>query len=104
MDKETYENLLKDNKVVVLQFMAEWCNPCKMITPLLERACKEKAARLVQLDVENEDNIELAKMFNVRSLPYLVRFEEGKVTGTIKGFMGERYVNRFVEGNHEDAE
>lgn len=98
MKSEEFEEILEKNKVVIVDFYADWCQPCKLITPSLEKACERTDTKLLKVDIDNKESVPLAASFNVRSIPFVVRFEDKKVTNTMVGFMGEKYVENFVKG------
>lgn len=85
------------NTPVVVDFWAEWCRPCKQISPLLEQFAREAdgAFRLARLDVDANPN--LALMYNVRSLPTVKAFSSGIVTGELVGLQSPARVREFLE-------
>jgi thioredoxin 1 len=68
--------------VVLVDFFADWCGPCKMLGPILEdidAANKEKDMKLVKLNVDENQNI--AMIYNVMSIPTVMIFKDGKIVG-----------------------
>jgi putative thioredoxin len=84
------------NMPVVVDFWAEWCQPCKMLTPMLERLAFEAqgAFRLARVDVDANPN--LAMMYSVRSLPTVKAFIQGQVSGEMVGLQPENRVRDFL--------
>ena len=104
MNIDEYGELLKEGGVLVVDFYADWCNPCKMLKPFLVNACRNSGANLVMVNIEDENSQGLVSLFGVRSIPFVARIENGNVTETMSGYMGENYVNRFVEGLEQEQE
>ena len=70
---------------VVVDFWAEWCGPCRMLTPVLEQLAEEKGDAVKIGKVNVDEQPELAQQFGVRSIPMLVFFKDGKAVDTIVG-------------------
>src|SRR5271165_2536188 len=70
---------------VVLDFWAEWCGPCKMLGPVLERLAQEYAGRFVLAKIDTERSPELALQFGVQSIPMVYGVRGGRV---VDGFIG----------------
>jgi putative thioredoxin len=86
------------NTPVVVDFWAEWCQPCKTLTPLLEKLLAEMSGsfRLAKVDVDASPN--LAARFNVRSIPTVIAFSDGSPRDQFIGMQSETRVHAFLEG------
>lgn len=70
-------------KLVLVDFMAEWCGPCKALAPVLDTLIKGNNVDLVKVDVD--DDAELADGFSIRSVPTLILFKDGKEVDRVMG-------------------
>lgn len=80
------EVVLKHEGVVLVDFWATWCGPCKMIAPIVEEVSKEvNNARFTKVDVDT--NPSLANKYQISSIPTLMIFKNGTPVDTLVGFM-----------------
>lgn len=84
------------NTPVLVDFWAEWCQPCKILSPLLERLTAEAAGKLRLAKVNVDQNPNLSKMFNVRSIPTVVAFSQGKPVAETVGLQPEQKLRDFI--------
>src|SRR4030066_1528668 len=92
-----YEVIAYSNQVpVIVDFWAEWCRPCKTLTPLLEKLAEEAQCtfRLAKINVDDSPN--LALRFNVRSIPNVKAFRDGNVVSEFVGLQPEPRVKEFI--------
>ena len=84
VSKENFEEIKNSKKTVLLDFYADWCGPCRMVSPLVDEISEENPQYLVgKINVDNEP--ELAQQFGVMSIPMLAVIKEGKVVSQSVG-------------------
>ena len=84
------QEVVKSDKLVIADFWAEWCGPCKMIAPLLDEIARElpDKVKIVKVDVEAEP--QLAQQFGIYNIPTLLFFKDGKVKEQVVGTVAKK--------------
>ncbi|HET6874429.1 MAG TPA: thioredoxin [Acidimicrobiales bacterium] len=83
------EEVQSAGEPVLVDFWAEWCGPCKMVAPILDEIAGEQAGKLKVGKVNIDENLELARRYNVMSIPTLILFKEGNEEHRIVGAKGK---------------
>jgi thioredoxin 1 len=74
---------------VVVDFWAEWCGPCKMISPILDEIASEHAGKLSVAKLNVDENPDIARRFDVMSIPTLIVFKDGEAQKRLVGAKGK---------------
>ncbi|XP_031625960.1 thioredoxin-2-like [Contarinia nasturtii] len=85
------------DKVVVVDFFATWCGPCKVISPVLEKFAQQYASNIVVLKVDVDECEELAMRFDVSSMPTFVFMKDGKKVDSFSGANPDKLEKTIVQ-------
>lgn len=81
-----FDNIINSHKIVFVDFYADWCGPCKMLAPSVEKLANEhEEVQVVKINVDEEPS--LAMKFGVQSIPTLITFKDGQPVNRQLGFM-----------------
>ena len=95
----TFQELLQDTKLVVVDFWATWCGPCRMISPILDEAEMEMADKFTLVKVNVDDAEEIAARFHIMSIPTLLFFRNGQVVDKTVGAMPKAMLIDKINAN-----
>ena len=96
LTSENFDKAINENPVVIVDFWAEWCGPCKQLTPILEEISNENDIIIHKVNVD--ENPALADKYNIRSIPTIVVFENGLPAKNILGAMPKHRFMKELEG------
>lgn len=92
--EKEFDEVIKKNKVVV-DFYAEWCGPCQMLSPILESVSKEMNLDTYKVNVDEVENV--ARRYGIMSIPTIMIFSNGELIKKNVGFMDENELKEFVK-------
>ncbi|AKQ34034.1 thioredoxin TrxA [Candidatus Coxiella mudrowiae] len=99
LDDNFDKDVLKADKPVLVDFWAEWCQPCKMISPIVEEIAKEYSGRVKVFKMNVDDNMETPAKYGIRGIPSLLIFREGDVIATKVGALSKSQLAAFLDEN-----
>lgn len=91
------EVVLKSELPVLIDFWAEWCAPCHLVSPVVAEIAEEYDGRLVAGKVDVDQNMELATKYGIRSIPCLLIFKDGEVAEMIVGAQGKAAISKKID-------
>ena len=91
-------DVLASDKPVLVDFWAEWCGPCKMVAPVLEEIASEHGDKITVAKVNIDENPEIARRYQIMSIPTMSVFSGGEVVRSIVGAKPKAALLRDLEG------
>ncbi|WP_414542391.1 thioredoxin [Nostoc sp. CCY0012] len=85
VQESEFDTLLSEEKVVVVDFTATWCGPCRLVSPLMDQLAEEYKDRAQVVKVDIDENKPIFKKFGLRSIPAVLIFHNGELVETIVG-------------------
>lgn len=82
---------------VVLDIGADWCSPCRMLTPLLERLARDYGGRFVLAKVDADENMRIAGRHQAKGFPTVIGYSHGQVSDRFHGMQTEGFLCRFLD-------
>lgn len=98
LNEQNFESeVLKSDVPVLVDFWAPWCGPCHIVSPVLDKLAGEYAGRVKFAKVNVDGNQELARRYNVMSIPMLVLFKGGSQVDSLLGAVPEGSIRQKVD-------
>jgi len=87
------------NTPVLIDLWADWCSPCRVIAPVLDKLAEEYAdeIRIAKIEVDEGDNMKIAGKYQVRGFPTLILFQNGEETGRFSGAKPLHFLREFID-------
>lgn len=97
VNSSNFNEIIKNN-VVLADFFADWCGPCKMLSPIIEELSNEMSdVNFVKVNIDESN--EIASSYGIMSIPTLILFKNGKMINKIVGFTSKEELKKFIIEN-----
>ena len=96
VNKEEFESI-KNNGIVLVDFYADWCGPCKMVAPVLEELSMEYEGQINFVKVNVDQEGDLAGEYGVMSIPNLVLMKDGQVVKQVVGYQPKPAIKALID-------
>lgn len=98
-DSNFQQEVLQSDKVTLIDLWAEWCGPCRMMSPVVEELAGEYKDRIVVGKLNVDDNPEVPTNYNVRGIPTFLLFKNGELKEKIVGAQTKKYLQDKIEAH-----
>ena len=98
-DEEFEDSILKNSGVCLVDFWAEWCGPCKQISPILEEIASEENNDITIAKINIDENPRIATDYGIRSIPTMLLFSNGELKDTKVGVLPKQELNDWIKIN-----
>ena len=102
-DADWNVEVLQASEPVLVDFWAEWCPPCRKLTPVIEALADEYAGRVKVVKVDVDQSPDVAGRYGIFSIPTLLLFREGRVLEQSVGFRPREELKRFLDGHQSQG-
>ncbi len=100
LSDSNFENeVAKSKGLVLVDFYAEWCGPCKMMAPAIEKMAKAYEGKVKVCKLNVDESPAVSTMFEIQGIPTLIYFKDGQPVGKDVGFQSEEKLKQSIE-NH----
>jgi thioredoxin 1 len=96
-DADFEAEVLKGDKITLVDFWAPWCGPCRALAPVLEEVAAEFNRKVNVVKVNVDDNPKTKDRYGIRSIPTLMMFKDGKVEDTVVGLVSKRELTQVID-------
>ena len=98
-NKDSFDKALEEGKLMMVDFWADWCGPCRMLAPVMEALDQQYAGRVTVGKVNVDEEGELAIRYGVMNIPTVIFFKDGKEIDRRVGVMPPNAFTQVLDGN-----
>ncbi len=96
LTEASFTEKIKGKPMVIIDYNATWCGPCKQLSPILKEWVKEQNGKVELIEIDVDENQELAKSKQIESIPYLEMYKNGVKTWTSVGLIGREELDKSL--------
>lgn len=96
-DSNFKTDVLGQKGVVLVDFWAEWCGPCKMLTPVIDRIAQANQGKLTVGKMNVDDNQETPQQYGIQGIPTLLFFKDGQLAQQLVGYQSQDNIQKIID-------
>jgi thioredoxin len=96
-DQDFQQRVIESDLPVLVDFWAEWCTPCHIVSPVVEEIARDHGERILTFKLNVDDNPETSRKYGVMSIPTLIVFKDGQEKARVVGAKGKDAILREIE-------
>ncbi|MBS1517682.1 MAG: thioredoxin [Bacteroidetes bacterium] len=97
--EKSFGEILRTEKLVLVDFYADWCGPCKMMKPILDELKSQAGDKVIILKIDVDKNPSVSSAYNIQGVPTLILFKDGKIFWRQAGVVPAPYLKELIEKN-----
>ena len=98
-DMGNFNEIINGSTPVLVDFYADWCGPCKMMAPIMQQVSRDMVGKVTVIKVDVDKNEEVARKYQIRSIPTMILFKNGKVLWQGVGVMQADQIKAIIKKN-----
>ena len=98
MAASSFQDIINSETPVLIDFWADWCQPCHMLAPIIKELKNDLGDRLRVVKIDTEKHPKLSQKFNIKGIPTMILFKEGKLLWRQSGVLPKEEIRRQIEG------
>jgi thioredoxin 1 len=97
MSKQTFSELINGDTPVLIDFYADWCGPCKMMSPVIEEVAKDMGDKLKVIKIDTDKNQAVSMKYGIQGIPTFMLFKNGKILWRASGAMPKHELTKALK-------
>ncbi|MDR1499319.1 MAG: thioredoxin [Rickettsiales bacterium] len=97
INNDNFEQVVKGEGAILVDFWAEWCGPCKMLLPIMEELSIEMATKVGIYKCNVDECSDVASSFNIKSIPTLILFKNNEIIDIHSGAASKAFIKQWLE-------